>query len=175
MAPLPFNNTSILFLDYTTCGYQHTLQVRFGGDVPETEAETELAAFLASLGNSHRLMTINGCRYLPEGQNISVEVPWNGATTYGTGAGTANETAQFYDFIGRSATGRRTRISIYGAITKTYQEKFRAPEGSDPAFAAGINELNTGEGTFLAVDGGQPIWKRYVNLGENAYWRNRVR
>lgn len=174
MAPLPHNNTNIFYLDYTTCTRQHTLQVRFGtGTLAQVMADTD--NFLDALGNSHRLMSINGARLQNEHTNVTEDVTWSGESSYGTGAGLANESAQYYDFIGRSAFGRRVRISVFGAIRNSANGVYRATPADDAAFGAALAVLR-GEGTsFLAVDGHHAIWKNYVNLGDNAYWRNHIR
>lgn len=176
MAALPFNNTDILYLDYYTCGHGHQMQCRFDGGEPNVgDAMTELDAFLDALGNSHRSMTVQGARVQLQGTNVSFPVVWTGGASYGTGDGFENESAQFYDFVGRSRGGRRVRLALFGAITNFYQNKYRAPEGADLAFAQALAVLQSAEGTFLAVDGLQPRWQSYVNLGDNAYWRNHIR
>lgn len=174
MAPLPHNNTNIFFLDYTTCTRQHTLQVRFGTG-PLATVMADVDAFLDALGNSHRLMTINGAREQVAHTTVTQDVTWSGESSYGTGAGTANESAQFYDFIGRSPAGRRVRLALFGAIRNSANNVYRATPADDAAFGAALAVLR-GEGTsFLAVDGSHAIWKNYVNLGDNAYWRNHIR
>lgn len=136
---------------------------------------TDLATFLSALGNSHRLMTVNGARAQAYGTDISYDIPWTGAPTYGIGAGEAADSAQFYSFIGRSVGGRRVRVTLFGAIINRNNGVYRAPPGADAAFAAAIETLQNAEGTFLAIDAGRAIWKQYVNLGDNAYWRNHIR
>lgn len=175
MAPLPFNSTSVLFVDYTVCGYQHTIQMRFDGDENVADAMVELDAFLDALGNSIYATVINGARFQAEGQDVTQDVTWTGNPAYGVGAGIPADTAYFYDFIGRSQSGRRVRVSIFGAKHQGQEGLFRLPETADAAFSGALGVLRSAEGTFLAIDGQQPVWKRYVNLGPNAYWRNKVR
>lgn len=174
MAPLPFNSTNVLFVDYTTCGSQHTLQVRFG-DAALGVAMTDAADFLAALGNSHRLMTINGARFQAQGSDVTEDATWGGAASYGTGAGIRSEGAQYYDFIGRSPAGRRVRLAVFGAIRNNQDGLYRATGADDAAFAAALVVLRREGTSFLAIDGTHAIWKNYVNLGDNAYWRNHIR
>ena len=175
MAPLPENNTAVLFVDYDTCGEPHQLQCRMADASTVTEAMDGVNAFLTALGNSHRLMTITGARHRAALATVTTDVVWTGAATYGIGAGTHDESAKFYDFIGRSAGGRRVRVGIFGAIIGVEGEDYRLAASSDPAFSGALAVLVGAIDHFVAIDGLPASWKPYVNLGQNAYWRNHIR
>jgi hypothetical protein len=165
----------VLFLDYAVDGEDHTLQCRY--DIPNTPEDAMVAVddFLTALGNSHHVHTVLGARFRNAGSTVSTDIAWTGAATYGSGVGQHGDSASYYDFIGRSAGGRRVRVSVFGAITEKVDGLYRAPLASDSAFGAAQAVLAAAEGTFLAIDGAPAIWKTYVNLGDNAYWRNRIR
>ncbi len=175
MTPLPENNTAVFFLDYTTCQEGHTLQCRYTDAATVADAMTSVDAFLTALGNSHRIWNITGARNRAEGAVVSTDVVWTGSATYGTGGGTHYESSQFYDFVGRSLGGRRVRAAIFGATTLNDTADFRIPEDFDVAFSGALAVLDASADTFVAIDGQQATWKRYVNLGQNAYWRNHIR
>lgn len=175
MAPIPSDNTGVVFLDYLTCQENHTVQCRYGASSSPADAMTALDAWLTALGNSHFVMNVTGARNRDLGSNITTDLTWTGADSYGAGGGTHAASAQFYDFVGRDAAGVRLRLALFGAIILTEGTDYRAVPGDDAAFAAALAVLNAASDVFITVGGGQPIWKQYVNLGVNAYWRNKIR
>jgi len=175
MAPLPVENTARLFVDYITCGVNHTSMIRF--DAPNTYADAQIEwndvveAYDANL----YLLTIVGARVSDNGSTVSYAVPWTQQATYGTDDGPPEAGAYMVNFIGRSVGGRRAAFELFGARTEQVDGKYRIFGASNAATAAAIAELEAAEGTALAIDGTQPIWQQYANLGPNAYWRNKIR
>jgi hypothetical protein len=45
----------------------------------------------------------------------------------------------------------------------------------DSIISDAVDLLNGTSDFFLAIDGTVPVWYGYANLGDNAYWRNRIR
>lgn len=175
MAPLPANNTAVLFVDYTVQLHQHTLQCRY--DIPNTpeDAMTSVAELLAALSSFMSTTTIDGARFRNKDSDVSTDIAWTGATGYGEGTGSEFVTAYYVDFVGRSAGGRRVRVAVFGVENFIAGGNYRASLGESGPVDAGQAVLAAAEGTFLAIDGQQPIWKTYGNLGINAYWRNQIR
>lgn len=177
MAPLPGNNTDILFLDYVTCGEPHTTQVRFNDDGSVTEAMDLLDEILTAISGRLRLLTVTGARVRAMGGSVSLPVTWGGSSTYGSGAGAHFESAYYMDFIGRSALGRRARLAVFGATAPAdiTNDDFRVTSSEDSGVLAAVNALNAGTGVGIAIDGLAVTWYPYVNIGTNAYWRNHIR
>lgn len=176
MAPLPHNNTGILYLDYTTCLHDHVMACRF--DSPNTPADAmgAISDFLTALGTEWLyLLTVRGARWQQKNTSVSFPVAWTGAATYGSGAGTEDRSASFISFPGRSAFGRRVRAEVFGCKFGVFSGKYRAFIAGDDALIAAQSVLGEAEGSFLAIDGNLANWKNYANLGENAYWRNQIR
>lgn len=175
MAPLPFNNTNVLFVDYNTQGEDHTLLCRFDADDTGADAMTAVDGFLDAISGAIGLTSILGARVQLLGTDVSFDVTWTGATAYGDGIGDHYQSAQFYDWVGRSPGGRRARVAVFGAQNLQNGDDYRSNLGEDAALDAGITFLQSQGSAFLAIDGQVPIWKNYVNMGVNAYWRNKIR
>lgn len=175
MAPLPFNNTSVLFVDYATQGFPHQVQCRFDSPSTVDDAMASVDEWFAAIANAIGETTITSARWLENGGSVTTDVVWIGSPAYGDGTGDPFESAQYYDWIGRSPGGRRVRVAVFGAQNLQNGGDYRSQLGEDVALDAGLAVLQAAEGTFLAIDGTQPIWKNYTNMGVNAYWRNKIR
>lgn len=177
MAPIPSNNTAVLFVDYQTCGEDHTVQCRF--DAPSTvdDAMAAVAAVWGAMDSLLYLCTVTGARVRANGSNITLPVAWPEAATFGSGAGPHQASAYYVDFIGRSPGGRRVRMGFFGAQANAdaIAEDFRLSSTDSGVVGDAVDILNSADGTCLAVDGLQPIWYPYADIGTNAYWRNRIR
>jgi len=177
MAPLPSNNTAVLFVDYTGCGEGHTAQVRYGTGSSATDAMTLLDAVWTAMTPRLRLVTITGARVRDIGTNVTYPVTWTGASTYGSGAGFHFESAYYADFVGRSIDGRRCRLAFFCAIAPAdvTNDDFRVTAAENSDVDDAITALNAGSDVPVTISGGAVNWQLYTNIGTNAYWRNRIR
>jgi len=175
MAPLPANSTASLYVDYTVCTVGHTMQIRFGTGSSATEAISVADAFLTALDDTIRVLTIDGCRVRDIGTSVTYPVTWTGAASYGAGAGARYEGAYFYDFVGRSLGGRRGRVSVFGAVSKSTSDDYRYAVGEYGALDAALATLEAFPEAPVAIDGDTINFQQYINLGMNAYWRNKLR
>jgi hypothetical protein len=177
MAPLPSNNTGCLFVDYTGCGEQHTMLIRYGAAGSAAAAMTVADALLSSLDPALLLITIDQVRDRPAGSNVSLPITWTGAGSYGSGAGTHDQTADFCDFVGRSNDGRRCRISVFcfGEKVDTTNHDFRVLTSEATAIGDAVAALEAGVGAPVSIGGLAVSWHQYADIGTNAYWRNRIR
>ncbi len=175
MAPLPSNNTGVLFLDYSVGGEDHTVQFRYppGGSLIDLKDVAD--QFLSALGDAIMTITITGARHRAEGENITLPTAWTGASTYGTGSATHDQSAWYVDFVGRSAGGRKVRIAIFGAASfeDNIGHDYRLPATDQIADA--LTVLNDNGDILTGIDGETVVWYSYANVGVNAYWRNRIR
>lgn len=169
------NNTARLFVDYTVCGVDHTSMIRF--DAPNTyvDAQVEWNDVVEAVDTDLLLITIRGARVQAKDTDFSFPVDWTQQETYGTADGDRAQAADMLNFIGRSSGGTKGGFFLFGCVVKELNEKYRILSSEDPAVAAGLVELRAAEGTALAADGLQMTWQNYVNIGTNAYWRNKIR
>jgi len=177
MAPLPSNNTGVLYVDYTTCGEQHTLQFRFNTSASFNDSMALADGFLTALTGGLNLVTIDGARVRDAGTNVTYPVTWTGAATYGTTTGPHNESAYYYDFVGRSIDGRRCRVAVFGAggDHDAADNDYRISASSSTAVAAAIAALESDGNAACSISGNAVNWQQYCNTGVNAYWRNHIR
>jgi len=176
MAPLPSNNTGVLFIDYETCGINHTLQARFDGVQSFNDSMALLDGFLTALDPAMYQINILGARVRDQGGNVTYPVTWTGAASYGNAPGPKQAGAWYFDFIGRSIGGRRCRIEVFGApvVADETGEDYRLPAATSYIGAA-LAALESDGGAVCAIDGDAVNWHQYANTGVNAYWRNRIR
>lgn len=175
MAPLPSNNTSVLFVDYTVQAHQHTVQCRYAEPATFVEAMDAVDAWFTALSTAIGETTIDGARYRLEGTNVAIDVTWTGASGYGTGTGGEDFSAQYAGFIGRSAGGRRVRVYAFGLSFIQFGNNYRASAGENAILDDARDTIAAASDVWLAIDGQPAIWKTYINNGENAYWRNQIR
>lgn len=175
LAPINPNNTLRYWVDYTTCGEQHSMQCRAGSDVTPADAGATIAALFNDLTSLFRLITIDSFRYANPGSNITVATAWPGASTYGSGVGAHYESAQYLDFVGRGPTGRRVRVAIFGCMFTTVGGDYRFSRSENAPVAAALDTLVSDSSIFLDVEYEIPVWNQYANSGVNAYWRNKIR
>lgn len=177
MAPLPSNNTNIMFLDYNTCGEDHTLQVRYSGDGSLEGAQNVADAVLTAMGGALRLITVLGARVQLKDENFSLPTAWGGSSTYGGSAGAHNESAYYADFIGRTSHGRRVRLAVFGLAVPadSSNQDFRLTSADSGAVSDAVDVLNAAGENAVGIDDFAAIWYPYANIGTNAYWRNKIR
>lgn len=176
MAPLPPNGTERLFLDYSVAGYEHTVCNRF--DIAESDASDAagaLQAFVEAITPVVYLSTFVRLRLQLRGTDITLPFSYAFPATWGSGSAAGNESAQYWDFIGRGPTGRRVRVSHFGATSVSSGDLYRVAASGVAGLAAALAVLTASDGCFLDIDNQEPTWYPYVNMGVNAYWRNKIR
>jgi hypothetical protein len=175
MAPLPPNSTQRYFFDYATCGFDHTLVMRAIGDRDDEAAVEFLVSILDAIHDLIFEYTVLGWRYQADTSDVSVDLAWTGAATYGGSAGVAYQTAQYIDFVGRSADGRRVRAAFFGTTFAEQGNDYRVSPAEQPAVGDVVGLLDASTNYFNTISGELANWKNYANTGVNAYWRNKVR
>jgi len=175
MAPLPHNNTAIFYLDYQTCGHDHTMEVRFGSGSSAGEAAAMIDAFLIALDDYIRVWTVIGARVQDIGTNVSYPVTWDGEDTYGSGAGTEDESAQYLSYVGRSIDGRRYRQFAFGSAVDHSSGKYRVQAGVDAKVAAALAVLEAAAECPVSISGQAINFQQYANCGQNSYWERQIR
>lgn len=180
MAPLPANNTDVLFLDYTTGRREHTMQLRFaagGLGVAETVLGEFLDALQLVLVNTWRVL---GGRVRLEGSNITLPttlssnlVNFEGGSN--TPLGEVNEPREWV-WSGRgAATGRRVDISVYGIVIDTPASYRYLHASAAPSLGAARGVLESELLAPISIGGDRAIWYGYTNVNYNSYWETRAR
>lgn len=175
MAPLPPDSTARVKIYYSTCGYTHSAQVRYTAPNTVADVVTAWNDLVTAIGGAFYLSSFVQAQEAVSGSNVFNDVAGDWPVTWGADAGPAPATANFVDFIGRSLDGRRVRLALFGCKTTTSNDDYRTLTTESTAVDAAVQVLNDAEGVFLSINGFQPVWKSYVNLGPNAYWRNKIR
>lgn len=175
MAPLPANSTARLFVDYTVCGEEHTALVRY--KAPNTYDDA-LAAFAAVVAEASPLVfasTVNNVRFANILSDFTNPVPGTWPTGWGEGAGTHIQTANMLSFRSRSLDGRKGGFILFGCKFTESGGDARINSAESADVEAVLAELASSEGSFLTINGFQPSWYQYANIGQDAYWRNKIR
>lgn len=182
MAPLPVNATGRLWVDYNANGRDHAALFRFEAPgIDGFPTEEFLDGVEAVMNAMAPLMpadyTVLGTRISAPGSTISLPGP---AIEVGPGGGTANasELPAFMSFPGRTAGGRRTRVSFLGVAASPVQEggawvDYRVNASENSTVSAVIGLLNSAP--IVGIDNLEPTWYTYANAGYNAYWQRKAR
>jgi hypothetical protein len=175
LAPLPLDSTARYHFQYHTCGFDHTLQIRAGADVTDAEVAADFNAFITACGGLFHASTLTDVLKAPSGSNVFNSVVADWPVGWGGSAGPNAHTANYVDFIGRSLDGRRVRAALFGCTFDVFEDSYRILAADDAAVADTCTVLNGAEGTFVSINGFQPVWKLYADIGPSAYWRNKIR
>lgn len=175
MAPLPPDSTARLKVHYAVCGYRHTHQVRFKSPNTVDDAISAFNGLIAIIGGSFFSSEIVKLEVAADGSNIFNPVADEALAGWGSGSGTPKDTANMLNFIGRSLDGRKARADLFGCTITSAGGDYRDSGGESSSVNDAVAYLNGQEGCYITINGFQPIWYDYVNLGPNAYWRNKIR
>jgi hypothetical protein len=182
MAPLPDNNTAVLYMDYTTGRRQHTAQIRLPSSQSPAAGVGVLVSVLTSLQTVlPNTWAVQGWRFRAQGQTITLPYA-AGASGVFVGTGDPNlpemEEAREWVFVGRStAQGRRWELSLYGIKYNTPADYRYNTADMPPGLQDALDNLtDAAAGQFIvAIDGDEPVIYPYVNVNYNSYWESRAR
>jgi len=171
LSPLPESNTKRYFLVYTADTVEHRAQIRVANTVSDAAAVLELAGLITDIQALLYVSThFNSLEVADEGSDI--RNPVSGWTAI-TGSGDADEPdinrPLSHSFVGRSPTGRKVRLFLFGTQFGTPTE-WRVTPGGGSAITTAIARLNSTASFYLAIDGSKPIWYPYVNVKYNDHY-----
>lgn len=175
MASLPPNSTARVKIFYEVCGHTHSAQIRYAAPNTVADVITEFNSLVTAIGAAFYDSSFIGAQDAGLLSDVFNDVAGDWPVGWGSGAGQPSDTANYCDFVGRSTDGKRVRFALFGLITPTSNGNYRTLTTESTAVDAAVQVLNDAEGTFLSINGFQPIWKSYVDIGINAYWRNKIR
>lgn len=186
MAPLPDNNTSRVWLAYTSVGVHHELMFRLSTVSSNAEASTKaqsLAAVLATrmVGTDSTL----GARFSPGGTNFSVPIAHTPTVgTAGSGFWAQDPESVQLSLTGRSfSDGRDVTWQFFNArLTTVWPADNRYNPGDEAVidtfrinFTNWVNAAATPLEQVVTISGTIPSVNAYVNIRANAYWQNAQR
>lgn len=183
MAPLPENNTSRLFVDYTSGAYEHTLQLRFPTGVSAADATVtaqDICTALAPFMNSND--SFIRARWSAAGSNIALPTGWVPVVGTSVGAAHAEDPeSAFVSVNGRTLGGRRVRWEFFSVIKVSTNwpddnrygpgESANADDIVDAFEAAAILPIDY----ICGIDGLTVIVYQYLNIAKNGYWQRKQR
>lgn len=191
MAPLPQNNTALMYFDYTTgntsTSQEHTFVVRTREVLTATQIANVQAAAGALLtgitpGNLRQGWKVIRARKQDAGANFSLPVPLDAFLTAFVGTGPSSSVASAealeWSFQGRSQTsGRRASVSIYGLVLGIPATLRLDAVGTGWVGSAvgALNDASEASVGWDAIDGTQVSWYPYVNANYNSYWERELR
>lgn len=174
LTPLPQNNTKRYKATYTVNDHEHVFQMRAGSGSTDVGAVSAIEDLFAALDPILNELTFTKIEVAADGSDIfvpiSVAIP---ATIYGSGTAAGLLVPQFLAFQGRSAGGRKVRLSVYGVTPEENDYRFQAGDNAD--VDAAIDVLQASTNYFFSIDDIKPTWYNYANTGFNAYWQRNLR
>lgn len=190
MAPLPDNATARVFLEYTSVGTQHTMEIRLGAGASSSTASVKAAAAANVL--KQRMSNTDSffaARFQDAGSTFSLPVaftPINGVIDPAGGANYWQEDPEsaMISFVGRGgSTGRRVRWEFFTPIaTGTWPADNRFNPGDNAPvdtlrlnWTTFVNTSSTPGEQVVTIGGDIPAVYGYVNLSKNAYWQRKQR
>jgi len=172
MAPLPPSNTARYRFHYTILGFQHALQLRSASSPASIGGFYN--AFMSALSTNIWNTVFDFAEWAPSGSDIfNIVTTGFEGNLYGGGAGALEFVPWAYTFIGRTAGGRRVRLTQFGA--KVLSSNYRTTAGEDANIDNVVALLNGQPTQLLGIDGLIPVWKTYANNQVNDHWVKEVR
>lgn len=183
LPPLPANNTTRYFVDYTTGVRNHSFVARVDEGVTAATADAQIAEVIGALrGALVNPWAVTGTRVQLAGEDFSLptSLPETESLTGNSGAGILNamDEPRQLTFVGRSlVTGRQVRVGFYGATFTTPGTYRLGPAGLGGIVDDVLVALFTAafNGVFVAIDGANVLWKQYANVNFNSYWETEAR
>lgn len=180
MAPLPDNNTCILFTDYVANGKGHTMQIRYSGSgAPGSSFLEGLDEWFTACNGAMPVdWAFVAWRYQDLRTNWSVPLDLAPTPFAGTILADPGKAPCFLGIQGRSRGGRRGGWFLMGAgqsaLDSASFKNYRIEAGENSVYN-GIISSAVDLGGAVAIDGEAMIIKPYVNIGFNAYWQRAAR
>lgn len=175
LPPLPFNNTDIAWLKYTSYGVTHELMFR----QPSVTPQADIIANAVDIANTLKVYIPStdafvGLRHQDSGSNVSFPLAWTAISGTGAAATEFDDKAKFVSVVGRSLGGYRCRMTFFSPYPSD-NGGYRVPAGNAGIYAAMLAVVAGMEPPAVAIDGNEVIWNQYTNVGYNAYWQRQLR
>jgi hypothetical protein len=177
------NFTARYRLKYSVVGTAHTMTWRFAsGFVDEAGAADKVAAVINAMHtNLYESWEAISADFAPADSDVflpSVISSFDAGTQ--TDPTTTAHEALAVSFIGRSASGGKARMFLYGTnlvedTLVAYANDWRVLSGESANVLAAVAELNAGSPDIYANDNVVVTWYPYINLKFNDRWVRKLR
>lgn len=175
LPPLPPTTTARYKLHYAVGTLQHVLDVHVPTATTSDQAVTygtALANLLKGIcGNNVIFQAID---WAALGSNVFNQIATLNIVGAIGGAITGEALARECSFAGRSLSGRKTRLFLFGVAIPN-DANWRIERGEHAGVAAVIDGLNAGVGQVACIDATLPVWRPYMNYWANKHWVKRAR
>ena len=176
MSPLPPDSTARAKIEYSTCGINHVVQIRFKAPATATDVYAAFTNFVEAISPCVYGSSSVGMNVAASGSNVFLPFDDFEPISWGSsGAGAREYGADYLDLVGRGGSGHRVRLALFGAHFVVVNNKYRALEGEVASVNDALSIVRGEANIFIDINGFKPGWKGYANLGTNAYWRNKIR
>jgi hypothetical protein len=172
---LPPENTERWWAVYTVNNHQHHLMIRTNDGQTGSFMSSVYVALFSRLDAVLYALHIENLERAVKNSNVRNIVPFAGDADYGLGSGDAlDAVARTISFVGRGVAGHKSRFFVYGYRNDANGD-FRTNTAESAQIADVITLINGATGTFLAIDGTQPVWHAYANIGYSDHWIKTLR
>lgn len=172
MAPLAPSSTPRFRFYYTVTGTQHSLQLR------STLSPAAIGGYMNNVWTTFATaifgLTLDFVTFAVSGSDVfNVVTTGYEGNTYGGSAGNQENIPWAYTFIGRTAGGRRCRITQFGA--PTLSANYRITPGESTEIDNVIAILVASGSILQGIDSLPIAWKPYADVQVNDHWVKEVR
>jgi hypothetical protein len=177
LAPLPASNTKRYFFR-TVCGaFAHFTQVRVQDSVDNAAAlaafQNDLLALRPAFGSN---VVIDELLVAEHGSDIRNPVAgWTLITGTGGVAISGQNFSRSFSLRGRSATGRKVKLLMWGFINDPQPDFQLAVADQLPSQITFQATVQTRASYYLAIDGSKPDWRTDYLEDYNDHWEKELR
>lgn len=177
LTPLPAFNTKRYFIKWTVGAFQHTTQMRVSDDTDNAGAvlilQNDLSILLPALGDN---VTIDGLEVAENGSDIRNPVAgWTVLTGTSGLTISGQDLARTFSLRGRSITGRKTKILIWG-MAGAHNPDFELALADQSAAQSGfMSQVQARFNQWLTIDGTAAVWDTNYLEDYNDHWEKEMR
>lgn len=177
LPPLPASNTRRYFLLWTVGATSHHTQIRVADTVDNANAvlafQNDFGILIPDLGTN---VVLDGLEVAEKGSDIRNPVPgWTVLTGTGPIAINGQGLARSFSLRGRSLTGRKTKMLLWGfhiGAQADFELALANQTTTQQAFQAQVQARTD---MFLAIDGTKPDWRTNYLEDYNDHWEHELR
>lgn len=178
------NFTARYRIRYSSQSKSHSMMWRIAASETDPSALiTKIGLFLDDMATSMwEDWTINSAEFAPADSDVFLPaaLPTFGGGEVELSTAVASDAAVPISFVGRSVTGGRARMFLYGT---NFPSVIRSTQGLDYRItsveAANVGDaivrLNETSPAIVANDNGDVVWYEYVNVKANDAWVRKLR
>lgn len=176
LPPLPPNNTTRYFLNYTVAGISHTLQQRVDGTATDSGALAAFNDFLDALdGVLGTNATFLGVDKAVAGSDVRNPVAgWTPRSGAGGFTVTGDARAFQISFTGRSVDGRKVKWQMWG-VGPSSDGDFRWEPGDIAYLDDAIASMASFANHWVTISSLKPVMHTYTNYGYNDHTVRQLR